>query len=91
MFRVIRLDATYGNQPSHGYRNLIRSKTMSNSVEMPKYKCIKDAWALKIKRVHDRGEDGGLIVPFDENYMPFQVDAGYVRKHKPVSGGYYVK
>jgi hypothetical protein len=35
--------------------------------------------------------DGGTtIVPADLGYVPFRVDAEYVRKHNPQAGGYYV-
>jgi len=52
--------------------------------------------ALKIAEVIDPAEpgsetDGGrIIVPADKGYGPFRVDHGYVRKHKPEAGGYYV-
>lgn len=68
--------------------------------EMPKYKCHKEVWALKIKEVQldieearkeNRETTGGaVIVPKDEGCAPFNVDAAYVRKHSPQPGGYYV-
>ena len=91
--------------------------------EMPRYKCHKTVWALKIKAVvHDsmppfknptcRGSYalrtacghcercswemehgpklGATIIPEDDGYAPFAVDAGYLGKHAPTAGGYYV-
>lgn len=70
------------------------------STEMPRYRCHKEVWALKIKAViHNsvlaqlsgKDADGSaLIVPADEGYAEFRVDAAYVRKHDPQPGGYYV-
>lgn len=68
--------------------------------EMPKYKCTKKVWALKIKEVvrdidianaEGRETDGsGKIVPMDDRYAIFSVDHAYMRKHEPKAGGYYV-
>ena len=68
--------------------------------EMPKYKCHKEVWALKIKSIvfdielanaENRETDGSAtITPIEEGYAPFKVNHDYVRKHKPVVGGYYV-
>jgi len=68
--------------------------------EMPKYKCHKEVWALKIAGIEfetsttdDEGHrvDGGAtIIPADEGYASFRVDAEYINKHKPQIGGYYV-
>jgi hypothetical protein len=73
---------------------------MCDSVEMPKYKCHKEVWALKIKEIvfdndlakeTNRETDGSAtITPEEEGYTPFKVDFDYVRKHKPEVGGYYV-
>jgi hypothetical protein len=68
--------------------------------QMPKYKCHKEVWALKINAIHldsdmaheeNRETDGSaLIVPAEEGYAPFRVDQSYMRKHDPKIGGYYV-
>jgi len=68
--------------------------------EMPKYKCHKEVWALKIKsivrdsdkaREEQRETDGtAIITPEETAYAPFKVDANYMHKHKPEVGGYYV-
>ncbi len=65
---------------------------------MPKYRCHKDVQALKIKAIkmdgegEDRELDGSAIItPEDESYAPFKVSAGYMHKHDPRVGGYYVR
>jgi len=66
---------------------------MSESVmmEMPKYDCNKQVWALKIKMIGIGCEDGsGLISPEDGRYEAFEVSKEYMEKHKPNHGGYYV-
>lgn len=69
---------------------------MTVSVEMPRYRCHKEVWALKIKSVvpdgsAPRGAEGSCILtPEDEGYAPFRVDADYCLKHNPRAGGYYV-
>lgn len=70
---------------------------MNAAREMPRYKCHKQVWALKIKEIRQHDEesefDGGswLIVPEEDGYAPFQVShVNYVLKHKPEAGGYYV-
>ena len=70
------------------------------SVEMPRYKCHKEVWALKISAIEfdrtkadaeNRETDGtATITPEEDGYAPFKVDANYVHKHKPEAGGYYV-
>lgn len=71
---------------------------MSTSIEMPKYKCHKEVWALKIKSIVRDGEgenretDGSaMITPEEEGFAPFKVDFEYMRKHKPQVGGYFVQ
>ena len=70
--------------------------------ELPRYQCHKKVWALKIvsivfdsdlaKEDGNRETDGSAtIMPeMPEQYAPFKVDAAYVRKHNPATGGYYV-
>jgi hypothetical protein len=68
-------------------------------VEMPRYRCHKEVWALQIaaiefdldrKEPNEEGEEGATITPAEKGYAPFRVSAEYVRKHKPQVGGYYV-
>jgi len=63
------------------------------SAEMPRYKCHKEVWALKIGGIlpgRDDGAPGATIVPVESGYAPFPVDENYISKHKPEVGGYYV-
>ncbi len=57
--------------------------------EMPKYRCHKEVWALKISHI-SLTQEGATITPEDDGYAPFAVSAGYMKKHRPVAGGYYV-
>lgn len=81
----------------------IQSQTMR---ELPRYKCHKEVWALKIKSIRilrptiqqlqDLLDDktgeivGAIITPEDDSYAPFEVPKAYVDKHEPKPGGYYV-
>ncbi len=56
---------------------------------MPRYRCHKKVWALKIKRI-DCADGSCTITPAEAGYAPFHVDAEYVRRHRPQAGGYYV-
>lgn len=66
--------------------------------EMPRYKCHKQVWALKIKEVNSVWREGSdvavhflrTLVPEDATYAPFEVSAEYIVKHAPKAGGYYV-
>lgn len=63
------------------------------SAEMPRYRCHKQVWALKIKfiDVQYAAEGGGWwITPEESGYARFAVSHEYVMKHKPAVGGYYV-
>ena len=55
------------------------------SMELPKYKCHKQVWALKIAKI-----DGNLITAVNSEYAPLFVSDEYLAKHKPFVGGYYV-
>lgn len=67
-------------------------------IELPRYKCHKEVWALKIAKVVRGDEDdptmeidGGAMLSFEEKgYGPIKVDFNYMRKHTPQVGGYYV-
>lgn len=69
--------------------------------QLPRYKSHKQVWALKIKDVSPKPNPdhtgltgassyGATIVPEDEGYAAFDVDAFYMDKHEPQPGGYYV-
>ena len=57
--------------------------------EMPKYKCHKEVWALKIQSIKSV-PNGIEVTPFDEGYAPIFLDCHFVDQHKPQVGGYYV-
>lgn len=63
-------------------------------IEMPKYVCHKQVWALKIKDVQVSGEGENLscILVFEQadTYGPLSVGYDFYVKHKPQPGGYYV-
>lgn len=73
---------------------------MNNSVEMPRYKCHKTVWALKIKHIEydyekasseNRETDGSaMITPEEDGFAPFRVKSQYLNKHAPQVGGYYI-
>ena len=59
--------------------------------EMPRYKCHKEVWALKIAGISPTESDGRAeLHPAEDGYAPFHVGADYLQKHTPEVGGYYV-
>ncbi len=63
--------------------------------EMPRYKCHKEVWALKIKAIelHNRMPDtdySATITPEEPGYAPFEVTYDYQVNHNPRVGGYYI-
>lgn len=70
-------------------------------IEMPKYKCHKEVWALKIKDIVPQTQedlvesdgpkpDGATLYPENTTYSSIFVDQAYIDKHHPEIGGYYV-
>jgi hypothetical protein len=63
---------------------------------MPRYRCHKEVWALKLKEVVDPTKPGEesdgsrMLVPEDGRYAAIRVESDYVRKHNPQAGGYFV-
>lgn len=53
--------------------------------EMPRYRCHKEVYALRIAKI-----SGNLITPADDGYATFEVDYEWIRKHEPQPGGFYV-
>ena len=68
------------------------------AAEMPKYRCHKEVWALKIAAIKEVREIGGIMIPrfhavitpVENGYAPFEVSVEFMEKHKPYVGGYYV-
>jgi hypothetical protein len=58
--------------------------------QMPKYRCHKEVWALKIERVDWGSESSGWLFPADKTFAPIEVSREWFAKHQPASGGYYV-
>lgn len=72
------------------YWLITKEKIVNAQSEMPKYKCHKEVWALKIKMYGFAPDGSGLITPEDEGYAAFEVSKEYLEKHQPKPGGYYV-
>jgi len=61
------------------------------AAEMPKYKCHKEVWALKIREiVFEPNKTGALLYVSDPGYGPVWVEDEYIVKHAPEIGGFYV-
>ena len=63
---------------------------MQTAAEMPKYKCYKEVWALKIEGIKHAEDGSATIIPEDHRYGAIEVDTAYMQKHQPTVGGYYV-
>ncbi len=63
----------------------------TGQAEMPRYKCHKEVWALKIKGIafFDPPDNGARLWPVEEGYE-VKVNQDYVERHSPQVGGYYV-
>ena len=67
-------------------------------MEMPKYRCHKEVWALKIKAIVNPNDgletdDGERVLTFSDKryeHAAFVVNDDYIKKHNPQVGGYYV-
>ncbi|HXR40684.1 MAG TPA: hypothetical protein VN776_16390 [Terracidiphilus sp.] len=59
---------------------------------LPRYRCHKEVWALKIKRVHPvtGGGGGAVLIPEEQKVKCFRVGTEYLLRHKPYPGGYFV-
>lgn len=56
--------------------------------EMPRYRCHKEVWALKIKSIE---RDAVTLMSFeDPGYAAIPISFEWDEKHKPQAGGYYV-
>lgn len=67
---------------------------MGTSTEMPKYKCHKEIWALKIKRVEISSASAEIYELIfeseDVQYAPREVPAKYIEEYNPQPGGYFI-
>ena len=60
--------------------------------EMPRYKCHKEVWALKIKAVQIMADGSVLVTPEDEGFAPIVMSGDRTKLgwNIPKPGGYYV-
>jgi hypothetical protein len=73
------------------------SNSGAASAEMPRYKCHKEVWALKIARAEwivrkDDGAVTGYTLHFAEpGYAPIEVSSAWAKRtDSALEGGYYV-
>lgn len=68
-------------------------------MELPKYRCHKEVWALKIKHLRPDPDSlpigssdapGLMMIPEDSRYGQIWLDPSWVGKHAPEVGGYFV-
>lgn len=69
-------------------------------MEMPRYKCHKEVWALKISGIdHKENPDKtgcsvsasyGAFLHTEDGFAAIEVTPEFMIKHKPEVGGYYV-
>lgn len=59
---------------------------------LPRYRCHKEVDAVLIGDMHGgAGVVSTILVPADDSYDVIVVTRGYVTKHQPHIGGYYVR
>lgn len=58
-------------------------------MQLPKYKCHKEVWALKIEKVELDG-DIVYLIPEDKHYDKIELPKEYFSRHNPVAPGYFV-
>lgn len=84
----------YQDMTSHALTEKMQQiEQAGNKAELPRWKCHKEVWALKISRVKNEEPeiDGSKILIFDElPFAPIKVGPEYCNKHQPKAGGYYV-
>lgn len=59
--------------------------------EMPRYKCHKEVWALKINEITHKPTGIIEVTPIDDGYANILVPRWWFDKHEPKPGGYYVQ
>ena len=61
-------------------------------IQMPKYECHKQVWALKIARIAEaKSNDEFATIYFEDGgYSPVTVSVDWFFSRKPEVGGYYV-
>jgi hypothetical protein len=65
--------------------------TLNASAEMPKYKCHKEVWALKIAGISlPQNEAGSAELGFEQSFAPILMPKDWLDRYNPEVGGYYV-
>lgn len=65
----------------------------AGAAELPKYKCHKTVWALKILSIEYKSTERSIDVAqlrVEAPYGPVRVGDEWIERHKPEPGGYYV-
>lgn len=57
--------------------------------ELPKYRCHKKVWALKLTSISEDEDTGHATLRSGDASR--EVDDRYMRRHEPEIGGYWVK
>lgn len=65
---------------------------MSAMRELPRYKCHKEVWALKIDAIEIHQDGSATIATDDDGYAPFRTKPGFKERFKgnDEERGYYV-
>ncbi len=71
---------------------------MTEPRQMPRYKCHKEVYALKIGAIEFHGADGATVTPADREYALIRTSDGWRERYRGVSDhedgetdlGYYV-
>jgi len=77
-------------RPENAMSEVLSSEPISAQA-LPRYRSHKIVWALKIHRITPYPDGTAVIDPEEAKYGPIVVSAGYLRKHEPQPGGYYVQ
>lgn len=62
----------------------------NSAIEMPKYKCYKEVWALKIDGIEPTVDGGAWLTFENTKYGKRKVDRDYIQKRGANAGGYFV-
>ena len=62
----------------------------STERQLPRYKCHKEVYALKIAGLQPVVGGAVIITPAEAGYLPFRAEHPYAERHKPEIGGYFV-
>ena len=63
------------------------------TMELPRYKCHKDVWALKIATIEIHEDKSATIVPVDTRYASFKTVKGWGERFKgsEEDKGYFIQ